>query len=215
MTNDAEAAPAEGSLGPQDAAGPRDPDAVPIKVDPAAVAANAAQIAKTLSGPLPPNPTRPIPRWISLLAAVGLILFIPWIIYLGFTLPSRASADDYDIAWLGFDIAMWAVMVALAYCLVRRKQATSVFAAVTATMLLVDAWFDVVTASGRDEYLLAVVQAAVLEVPLAVVCTWVSVNVERVRSQSFQRLRRRLQNAAAVAGSRQARTEPPSSPLAG
>ena len=100
---------------------------------------------------------------------------------------------------------MWAIMVALAYCLVQGKQATSVFSAVTATMLLVDAWFDVVTASGRDEYVLALAQAAVLEMPLAVVCIWLSVNVERVRARSFQRLRRRLQNAAAVAGRRQPR----------
>lgn len=168
--------------------------------DPAAVAANAEELARTLAAP-PAQPTMPTPRWLGPLALVGLAGFVPWIVYLGFTLPTRASADDYNLAWLGFDIAMWAVMAVLAYCLIRRRQGAPIFAAVAATMLLVDAWFDAVLASDRGDFMLALILALVVEIPLAIVCTWIAVNAELIRLRAYRGVRMRWQLARSLASS--------------
>jgi hypothetical protein len=168
--------------------------------DPAAVAANAEELARTLAAP-PVQPTMPTPRWLAPLALVGLAGFVPWIVYLGFTLPTRASADDYNLAWLGFDVAMWAVMAVLAYCLIRRRQGAPIFAAVAATMLLVDAWFDAVLASDRGDFMFALTLALVVEIPLAIVCTWIAVNAELIRVRAYRGVRMRWQYARSLASS--------------
>jgi hypothetical protein len=43
----------------------------------------------------------------------------------------------------------------------------------------VDAWFDVLTASSRSELLIAIVEAAVVELPIAVFCLLLARSVER------------------------------------
>jgi hypothetical protein len=52
-------------------------------------------------------------------------------------------------------------------------------ATATATLLLVDAWFDVLTASTRTEFVLAIAEAAFVELPLAVLCLLLAHNAER------------------------------------
>jgi hypothetical protein len=48
-----------------------------------------------------------------------------------------------------------------------------------ATLLFVDAWFDVLTASSRSELGIAIVEAAVVELPIAVFCLLLARSVER------------------------------------
>jgi hypothetical protein len=47
------------------------------------------------------------------------------------------------------------------------------------TLLFVDAWFDVLTASSRSEFVVAIVEAAVVELPIAVICLLLARSVER------------------------------------
>lgn len=146
-------------------------------------------------GVIPPRPSVPLPRWLGPLAVCCLIGFLPWIVYLGLTLPRRARADHYDLAWLGFDCAMWLVLAALAFCAVRRRPATGLIAAVACTMLLVDAWFDVVTTEGDGQFVVAVLLAVFAEIPLAIICGWTAVYAERVRARAYRGLHSRWQTA--------------------
>lgn len=59
-------------------------------------------------------------------------------------------------------------------------------AAATGTMLLCDAWFDIVT-SNADELLEAVLEAALAELPLAVICWFIVFDVERFRQATILR----------------------------
>jgi hypothetical protein len=52
-------------------------------------------------------------------------------------------------------------------------------AAVTGTMLVCDAWFDVVTSQSGGEMWEAVAEAALAELPLAAVCIFIVVDTER------------------------------------
>jgi hypothetical protein len=47
------------------------------------------------------------------------------------------------------------------------------------TLLFFDAWFDVLTASSRSELVIAIVEAVVVELPIAVICLLLARSVER------------------------------------
>jgi len=142
--------------------------------------------------------TLPVPRWLGPLAVACAVGIIPWIVYLALTLPARQRAVDYDVAWVGYDAAMAAVLAALAYCAQRRKTATGPVAAVAATLLLVDAWFDIVTTQGGQQLAFAIASAVLLEIPLAILCIWVAVNAERVRERAYLTLHARWQRAVGI-----------------
>jgi hypothetical protein len=142
----------------------------------------------------------PLPRWIGALAVGSVIGFLPWLVYLGFTLPAKVRAEHYDLAWLGFDCAMWTVLAVLAFCGLRRHAATGPVAAVASMMLVVDAWFDVFTSSAKHgEMALAIVLALCGELPLAVLCGWAAVHAERIRARAYRSLHVRWERAVRVA----------------
>src|SRR6478672_7448528 len=79
----------------------------------------AAAEASSDSGLGLPRDTQPgynlfvaFPRWITALLAFTAVALIPWTLWLTFSLPSRHVSHHYDLAWVGFDIAL-AVMFAV------------------------------------------------------------------------------------------------------
>jgi hypothetical protein len=130
-----------------------------------------------------------LPRWITALLAFTAVALIPWTLWLTFSLPSRHVSHHYDLAWVGFDVALAAALGLTARAAYRESPLLVPLAGATCAMLLCDAWFDVVT-SAPGERLEAVLQAAFAEIPLAVLCAFVVYDVERVNA-SVRRLRRR------------------------
>jgi len=108
--------------------------------------------------------------WPAALLAVAAVLLIPWAIALGQMLPSRHVAEHWDAAWTGFDIILALSLLATAYACVRRHDLSRGLAAVSGTLLLCDAWFDVLTASTGTDLEVALLLAVLGEVPLAIVC---------------------------------------------
>jgi hypothetical protein len=166
---------------------------------------------------LPQQLTLPLPRWLGPLALLCALGLIPWMIYLAKTLPSRQRAVDYDIAWIGYDAAMAVVLAALAYCALRRKPATGAVAAVLATMLVIDAWFDIVTTDKPRQLMFAILSAVLAEIPLAIVCAWVAFNAERVQARAYLSLRMPWERAVESArnpsgGAGQSVSDPPDPP---
>ena len=103
--------------------------------------------------------------------AAGLCL-LPWIVILGTTLPDGYPAQHWRLAWTGFDAAEAFGLLATAWLLGRDDPRTPFAAIGTATLLLADAWFDVVTAG--DDVVFSLLMAG-LEVPLALACLSVAV----------------------------------------
>lgn len=124
-----------------------------------------------------------VPPWIAPLFVVLCIGLVPWSLYLFIELPERTIAHHWSIAWGGFDIALAAGLAGTAICVVRGSFYAQLFATVTGTLLAVDAWFDVLTATG-GALAFAIVTAALVEVPLAVLCFWIARNMKRVTEQS-------------------------------
>jgi hypothetical protein len=105
-------------------------------------------------------------RIIDLLVITCLGL-IPWVVVLGLTLPRRYVADHWTLAWVGFDAALLCALAVTAWAAWRRRQIVIIAALVTGTMLVVDAWFDIVTDSTTRDLIISVVTAVFAELPLA------------------------------------------------
>jgi hypothetical protein len=116
-------------------------------------------------------------------ASFGLV---PWTLWLTYSLPARHLTRHYDLAWVGFDCALAVAIGLTAAAALRRSWMLVPLAATTGTMLLCDAWFDVVTSSGGGELLEALLLACLAELPLAAMCAllvW-DARRERVLQQS-------------------------------
>jgi hypothetical protein len=129
-------------------------------------------------------------RWAGPLFVLFSLILLPWTIYLGETLPSRQLSPNYDTAWAGFDVILLIALASTAYFALRRSRYLSTAATATATLLVVDAWFDVLTtpSAQRPE---SIVLAVLVELPLAAVCTWLSLHTQQLTERRITLLTRR------------------------
>ncbi len=146
------------------------------------------------TNPAPPVVPR-LHRWLAPLFFVAGLGLLPWTVYLVATLPGRhLQTGYYDVAWGGFDVALAIVLAATGYGLLRRRLWVQSSATAAATLLVCDAWFDVLSASGNGERLLAILLAVGAELPTAIVCLLIARHVEEVaeRAQRYALVARRL-----------------------
>jgi hypothetical protein len=94
------------------------------------------------------------------------VALIAWIILLGFTLPRRYDAAHWNLAWIGFDVALLIGLASTAWAAWNRRAIIVIFATITATLMCADAWFDMTTARSTDLGV-SVVQAVFVELPFA------------------------------------------------
>ena len=121
----------------------------------------------------------PLPRWIGPIFLVVALALGPWTLYLTYTLPSRHVTRRYDLAWIGFDIALLAAFAVTGWCVLRASKWLVPAAAVTGTMLLCDAWFDVITSQSGGEQVEAILEACFAELPLAALCGYIVWDAEQ------------------------------------
>jgi hypothetical protein len=110
------------------------------------------------------------------LLALGLL---PWALWLTQTLPSRHLSHHWNLAWGGFDLALALAQLATATAALRRSAWLEGAATATGTLLLVDAWFDVLTSGTGAELALALGAALLVEIPLALLSFWIARDSER------------------------------------
>jgi hypothetical protein len=132
----------------------------------------------------------PLPRRLAGLLALVAIALVPWTLYLTFTLPSRHVTFHYDVAWVGFDVALACAFAATTVAAFRRSHWLVPLAAVTGTMLLCDAWFDIVTSHEGGEMWEAVAEALLVELPLAALCALIVYDAEMFLAATVNRFRR-------------------------
>ena len=109
------------------------------------------------------------PSWLILIYGAACGFLIPWTLFLSVVLPPRYITNHWDFAWAGFDVFEWLLFALTAVLTIRRSSWTALTATMLGTVLILDAWFDVLTArSGRDQYS-ATLEALFIELPLALV----------------------------------------------
>jgi hypothetical protein len=110
-------------------------------------------------------------RRLFIAVTVGSCLWlVPWIVYLAFTLPHNYTADQWSATWTGFDIALLTALAGTALAILGKRQVAIVGMLITSTLLVCDAWFDVMLSWGANEFPLSVVTALGGELPLAGLC---------------------------------------------
>lgn len=129
-------------------------------------------------------------RWTPFVFGAVAVGLLPWALWLSMALPGRHLSEHWDVAWVGFDLMLAGALAATALAAARRSPLLTAAATTAGSLLVVDAWFDVVTASTSRELLDAVVLALLCELPLAGLCFWVAKDGERFYAAA-RRFRRR------------------------
>jgi hypothetical protein len=113
-------------------------------------------------------------RWSLLrLLTLGALTETVWTIYVAVDLPRHYAANHWDVAWVGLDAAQVLMLGGAAWSAWRRSTTLVIFATSSATLLLLDAWFDVTTAR-RGDVAQGILLAILVEIPSAVVLLWVA-----------------------------------------
>ncbi|MFF4505437.1 hypothetical protein [Streptomyces sp. NPDC001401] len=108
------------------------------------------------------------------LVGCGLAL-LPWLVVLAKGLPGTAVAAHWNTAWVGLDTLEALGLIATGLLAARGHHLHALTASATATLLVVDAWFDTVTAAPGGDQLSALAMAFGAELPLATVCAVLAV----------------------------------------
>jgi hypothetical protein len=119
-------------------------------------------------------------RWVIPLFSLAGIVLVPWILFLIRSLPSTHAAAHWDIAWAGFDLALAFLLLGVAVAAWRRSPWLEGAATAAAALLVVDAWFDILTSSSSVERLVAIGEAALVELPMAALLLLLARDAERV-----------------------------------
>jgi hypothetical protein len=127
---------------------------------------------------------------------IGAMLETAWVVYLAIRLPPRYVAEHWDVAWVGLDAAQVVLFLATAWAAWRRRIVVIIFAVMAATLLAVDAWFDLTTARRGDVQQSALL--LIIEVPAALWLYWLSVRTFRevIRHYEGPLLRQELDGRA-------------------
>lgn len=107
------------------------------------------------------------PKWAALVYGGLALILIPWILDLAENLPVRHIARHWDTLWVGFDIMMLCTILLTLWFMFKKMIWIVVSASALATLFIVDAWFDILTARpGREER--ESIAFGVLEVTLSI-----------------------------------------------
>ena len=107
-------------------------------------------------------------RRLSLAIVIGgCVVLAGWIAVLMLTLPRHYTAAHWRGAWVGFDFALLAAFAATAWASLRERQVLIICLTVTGTLLICDAWFDVILDLGTRDIWMSVASAVFAELPLA------------------------------------------------
>jgi hypothetical protein len=123
------------------------------------------------------TPHRVTGERIGLGLLVGAAAMVPWIYVLSGSLPDTTRVSGWSTAWVGLDVMELFGLLGTGLLLLRRDPRGSLVAAVTAALLLVDAWFDVTTSSSGRALAIAIAMALLVELPLCALCALIAAGV--------------------------------------
>jgi hypothetical protein len=130
----------------------------------------ARALARMNAQSLAPTPLSQRRRRLLIVACLaGALLLAVWIVVLEVKLPRDYRAGGWRAAWVGFDIGLLLVLAATAWAAWRRRQILIGCLMVLATLLCCDAWFDTTLDWGTRGFMVSLLSAVIVELPLAAV----------------------------------------------
>lgn len=103
---------------------------------------------------------------VAVLSALGAVVLVPWIAYLGVTLPSSYTTTHWSGTWQGLDVGLVVALAATAVSTWRGWPSAPLWAGGAGVLMLADAWFDLSLSTTGADRVWSVVCACV-EVPVA------------------------------------------------
>jgi hypothetical protein len=100
-----------------------------------------------------------------LLIAAGIV---PRTVFVGLSVPPKYDAGHWDLWWTGFDVGLIGVLSYAAWAAWFHRQVVAATAIVAGTLLLCDAWFDIITSLGHGDQRITLLAGLGGELPLAV-----------------------------------------------
>jgi HAD superfamily hydrolase (TIGR01490 family) len=142
----------------------------------------------------PAEAIEPAPAWVARVFVLLGVCLLPWTVLLALTLPARHGTTHYGLAWTGFDVALAAVLLGTGIGAARQAAWLQGVAAAAATLLICDAWFDVLSSTSRDEIVTALMLALFVELPVAAACLFVAHHAEEaaLRTRRYAALAHRV-----------------------
>jgi len=118
-----------------------------------------------------------IPSWAAIFYIIISIGMIPCVLYLAISLPADHTTRNWDIIWVGLDIAEIASLLATAWLVKMKSIYVILFAIITGTLFLMDAWFDILSYHvGSRGFDTAVLMATFGELPLSALSYLLAIN---------------------------------------
>ena len=108
------------------------------------------------------------PLWLmERMLIIGSTVLFFWIFYMIFALPATYRAENWDVAWIGFDIGMLASILTTTWSVWKRRQLAIPALVISANFLVIDSWFDVATSQEGRDFWVALLLAGLVEIPSA------------------------------------------------
>ena len=131
------------------------------------------QLARTLAAIDLPHPLidprlRRRRRFGLLFMTACCLALAAWIAVLVLTLPERYTSHYWPAVWVGLDVAELTCFAATAWAAWHQRQILIFLMVVTGTLLVCDAWFDLALAYGSRGFVMSLLSALFVELPLAV-----------------------------------------------
>jgi hypothetical protein len=142
-------------------------------------------------GPLAESdlPGSPRTRAFALIAVIGCgLVLAAWIGVLAVTLPRYYRSGGWRGAWVGFDLGLLIMFAITAWAGWRHRQLVIVCLLVLATLLCCDAWFDVTLDLRTSDFLVSVLMAVCVELPLAALAIFAARRLMRLNIRTVGRL---------------------------
>jgi hypothetical protein len=108
--------------------------------------------------------------WLGRGVLIAGLAMIPWVFILACSLPPAIRVTHWSIAWAGLDALEALGLMTTGVALIGRYSWLCLPAAVTATLLVIDAWFDITTSAPGPAATVAVAMAVFPELPMAGLC---------------------------------------------
>jgi hypothetical protein len=113
---------------------------------------------------------RLVPWQVIAVFLVSGVVLVPWTIYLFLTLPIHDTVSHWRLAWGGFDIILIITLSGTGVRILRRSPKGIIVSTAAGTLLMADAWFDVLLSSTPWDRLVAGAMALFVELPMAALC---------------------------------------------
>jgi hypothetical protein len=112
------------------------------------------------------------PRWLPVALTIAALALVPSLVVVLTVVPAAQTAHHLRVAWTGLDVFEVLALASTGFALQRRPAVAVIPATITGTLLLCDAWLNIVPTTGVAFY--EGVLMAFIELPLAALSFWVA-----------------------------------------